>query len=99
MSESELPLKATCELRYFPTERALVLSTGPPRGTASDRGIVGKRNSLDCRDSAENEGPPRAAVGSRQFADEALFRESERCLMTRSSQSSQHVSNDRFPQY
>jgi len=47
MSVSELPLKATCELRYFPTERALVLSTGPPRGTASDRGIVGKRNSLE----------------------------------------------------
>ena len=47
MSESELPLKATCELRYFATERALIPSSGPLRGTASDRGIVGKRNSLE----------------------------------------------------
>jgi len=46
MSESELPLKATCELRYFPTERAFIAGSGPPRGTASDRGIVGKQNSL-----------------------------------------------------
>lgn len=64
-----MPLKATCELRYFPAERALI-SKASDRHAAPQAITVLSGNGVRWT-STEFEGPPRAAVGSRQLADEA----------------------------